>query len=101
MGEGGRGGKGAKSGQARSACPRVKTRRDGREPVLAVTWRPFPGSCRGRHAGAVAASPAVTDELPKRGVIRTGAECAGAVDAAGVLQSSLVATFHPESLLQN
>ena len=51
MGEGGRGGKGAKSGQARSACPRVKTRRDGREPVLAVTWRPFPGSYRARRFG--------------------------------------------------
>ena len=65
MGEGGRGGKGAKSGQARSACPRVKTRRDGREPVLAVTWRPFPGSYRGRHAGAVAASPAVSTAMIK------------------------------------
>ena len=34
----------------------------GREPVLAVTWRPFPGSYRGRVADAVAASPAVTSD---------------------------------------
>ena len=50
-------------------------------------------------SGAVAASPAVTDDQQRRGVIRTGAERAGAVDADGVLQKPSVATFHPDSVI--
>ncbi|MHC1757946.1 MAG: hypothetical protein AB9917_00235 [Negativicutes bacterium] len=41
----------------------------------------------------------MTDDWQERGVIRTGAERSGSVDADGVLQKPSVATFHSDSVM--